>query len=191
MRVLCFKDDNTMANGNIESVPNNPPCKLSSQFDNLLETLEICLEKFEKTMQTDRKYSPTENYQRISLYLTPPFHLRILAFRDDSQASVSIAISDVCIKPEDYPQPENKSSSDDRISTNVKNDVEPLPEFTQNVPKSKMDQTINFVELDMANTNVKSVKDHVNELKLFPKSKPNIQFKELYLAAPKNLEQIG
>ena len=40
-----------------------------------------------------------------------------------------------------------------------------------------MDQTINFVELDMANTNVKSVKDHVNELKLFPKSKPNIQFK--------------
>ena len=101
MRVLCFKDDNTMANGNIESVPNNPPCKLSSQFGNLLETLEKCLAKFEETMQTDRKCSPTENYQRISLYLTPPCHLRILAFRDDRKASVSIAISDVRIKPED------------------------------------------------------------------------------------------
>ena len=66
-----------------------------------------------------------------------------------------------------------------RISTNVKNDVEPLPEFTQNVPKPKVDQTkvnqtINFVELDMVNTNVKSVKDYVNELESLPKFKPNI-----------------
>ncbi|KAJ6216090.1 hypothetical protein RDWZM_010590 [Blomia tropicalis] len=172
MRVLCFKDEN------IEPVPSNPPCKNSSQINNLLETMEKCLARFEETMQTDRKCSRTGNYQRISLYLTSPCHLRILAFRDDKKASVSIAISDVRIKTEDYPKFEDKSSSNDRTSTNVKNDVEPLPEFKQNVPKSKVDHAINFVESDMANTKVKSVKDYVDKLESWPKSKTNIiQFK--------------
>ncbi|KAJ6215398.1 hypothetical protein RDWZM_009898 [Blomia tropicalis] len=107
MRVLCCKDEN------IGSKPSNPySIPVSSQINNLLETMEKSLEKFEKTMEDDRYCSLTGNYQRISLYLSPLSELRILAYREDKKASVSIAISEVSFKTDDYWNPEDESSSD-------------------------------------------------------------------------------